>query len=51
MESKKYNGLINTAKKKQAHRYREQMSGYQWGEGRGAEQDGGRGLTGTNYYA
>ena len=27
-------------KKKHAHRYREQTSGYQWGEGRGKEQDG-----------
>ena len=32
--SKKYNKLMNTTKKKQIHRYREQTSGYQWGEGR-----------------
>ena len=36
MESKKYNKLVNKTKKKQTHRYREQTSGYQWGEvGRG----------------
>ena len=33
MESKKYNKLVNITKKK-THRYREQTSGYQWGEGR-----------------
>ena len=33
--SKKYNKLGNITKKKQTHRYREQISGYQWGEGRG----------------
>ena len=27
--------LVNITKKKQAHRYRKQTSGYQWGEGRG----------------
>ena len=26
---------MNATKKKQTHRYREQTSGYQWGEGRG----------------
>ena len=30
VEAKKYNKLVNTAQKKQAHRYREQTSGYQW---------------------
>ena len=30
--------------------YREQTSGYQWGEGRMEGQDRGRGLRGTNYY-
>ena len=34
-ESKKYNKLVNITKKKQTHRYREQASGYQWGEGKG----------------
>ena len=33
-------------KKKQTHRYREQTSGYHWGEG----QSRGRELRGTNYY-
>ena len=32
MESKKYNKLVNIIKTKQTHRYREQTSGYQWGE-------------------
>ena len=35
MKSKKYNKLVNIAKKKQTHRSREQTSGYQWGEGSG----------------
>ena len=30
---------MNTAKQKQTHRYREQTSGYQWGEGREEGQD------------
>ena len=33
MESKKYEKLVNIIKK-QTHRYREQTSGYQWGERR-----------------
>ena len=33
MESKKYNKLVNETKKQQTHRYRTQVSGYQWGEG------------------
>ena len=33
VESKKYNKLVNITKKKQTHGYREQTSGYQWGEG------------------
>ena len=33
MESKKYNKLTNKTKAMQIHRYREQTSGYQWGEG------------------
>ena len=49
MESKKYNKLVNIAKKKQTHRYGEQARGYQWGEGREG-QDRGRGLRGTNCY-
>ena len=31
VESKKYNKLVNKTKKKQAHRYKEQTSSYQWG--------------------
>ena len=30
---------VNKIKRKQTHRYREQMSGYQWGKGRGGGQD------------
>ena len=41
---------MNITKKKQTHRYREQTSGYHWGEGRGEGKDNGRGLRGTNYY-
>ena len=36
-------------KKKQTHRYREQTSGYQWGQGRGERGDRGRELRSTNY--
>ena len=50
VESKKYNKLVNITKKKLTHRYREQTSGYQWGEVSGEEQYRGRGLSGTNYY-
>ena len=32
MESQKYNKVMNITEKKQNHRYREQTSGYQWGE-------------------
>ena len=31
---KKYNKLVNITKKKETNRYREQTSGYHWGEGR-----------------
>ena len=41
---------MNIIKKKQTHRYREQTSGFQWGEGSGEGQDKGRGLRGPNYY-
>ena len=34
MESKKYNKMVSITKMQQTHRYREQTSGYQWGEGR-----------------
>ena len=49
MESKKHNKLVNITQKKQTHRYREQTSGYQWGEGSGEGQYRHRGLRGTNY--
>ena len=38
MESKNYKKLINGAKKNQTHICREQISAYQWGEGKGEEQ-------------
>ena len=41
---KKYNKLENIIKKMQTHRYREQTSGYQWGEGVGGGHYRGRGL-------
>ena len=33
--TKKYSKLVNKTKQKQTHSYRDQTSGYQWGEGRG----------------
>ena len=36
--------------KKKTHRYREQTSGYQQGQGKGEEQDRSMGLRDTNYY-
>ena len=41
---------MDITKQKQTHRYREQTSGYQWGEERGEGQDKSRGLRGTNYH-
>ena len=41
---------MNITKEKQILRYREQTSGYQWGEGRWEGQDRGMGLRDTNYY-
>ena len=38
MKSKKDNTLVTVTKKKQSHRYRERLSGYQWWEGRGEGQ-------------
>ena len=35
-KSKKYNKLVNITEKKQTHRFREQISSYQWGSGVGA---------------
>ena len=42
---------MHITKQKQTHRYREQASGNQWGEGTGEGQDRGMGLRDTNYYA
>ena len=41
---------INKTKQKQTHRYKEQTSGYQLGEGRREGQDSGVELRDTNYY-
>ena len=38
------NKTNDITKQKQTHRYTEQTSGYQWGEGRGEGQDKDRGL-------
>ena len=40
---------MNITKKKQTQRYREQTSGYQWGDGREEGHYRGRGLRDTNY--
>ena len=42
--------VCNKAETKQTHRYREQTSGYQWGEWSGEGQDRGMGLRDINYY-
>ena len=39
VESEKYRKLVNITKK-QTRRYKEQTSGYQWGEGREEGQEG-----------
>lgn len=45
---KKLQQTMNITKKKQTHRYREQTSGYQWGEGSGEGQYRARRVKGTN---
>ena len=40
---------MNITKKKQTHGYREQTSGYQWGDGSGEGQDSGRSLEGAGF--
>ena len=40
---------MNITNQKQTHGYREQTSGYQWGEGSWEGQDKIRDLRGTNY--
>ena len=44
-----YNKGIYIAKEKLTHRYRKQISGYQWGEEWGKGHDMGRGLRDTEY--
>ena len=41
---------MTMTKQKQVCGCREQTNGYQWGEGRGRVQDGGKELKSTNYY-
>ena len=41
---------LTPVRREESHRYREQTSGYQWGEGRREGQFRSRGLRGTNYY-
>ena len=33
--------MVNVTKKKQTHRYKEQTSGYPWGEGKGGQNNDG----------
>lgn len=42
------NKLVNVTEKKQTHRYKEQTSGYQRGQGWGKGQDRSRGSSDTN---
>ena len=42
------NKLLTITQREQTQRYREQTSGYRWGEGKGEGQYRGRGLRGTN---
>ena len=46
VKSKKYNKLVNITKKKQTNRYREQINGYQQGQGKYR----GGGVGDTNYW-
>ena len=41
---------MNITKKKPTHRYRKQIGGYPWGEGRVKGQDRGRELGSTNFW-
>ena len=41
---------VNLTNDYQIYRYREETSGYQWGEGSGEGQNRSRGLRGANYY-
>ena len=42
MKSKKYTNLVNITKKKQADKYGEQTSGYQWEGGEMAQKKGNK---------
>ena len=44
------NKQMNITQQKQTHRYRQQTSGYQWGQGRVNEQGRGKELWVTNYH-
>ena len=46
---KKYQKASEYNKNRQAHRYRKQTSGYQWGEGSRVRHKRGGRLRGTNY--
>ena len=48
-KKKKKSKLVNVAKKKWTHRYREQNNGYQWGEMKGEGQYKGGEVRGTDY--
>ena len=49
VQCKTYNKVVKITEKQQTHRYREQMSGYQWGMGRGEGEHQCRRLRGTDY--
>ena len=49
-EATQHTYTVNIIKKKQSHRYREQIVGYQWGERREEGQVSGRRLRGASYY-
>ena len=51
MESKKYNKVVSITKKEQIHRYRKQVSGYQWGKAKKEGKYRGRRVRGLDYYA
>ena len=49
VKSKKCNKLVNITKNKQTHKYREQVSGYQWRHGRWEGWYRGSEVRGTSY--
>ena len=46
----KHKANMNITEKKQIHRYRKQMSGYQWGERRGEGEEMGSSYMHTTMY-